>query len=489
MEKNSLLRKVTIAFLAFAGVFAGATAQRISTTPSGDANLDFKVNEEDVTTAIDSILRGHFAYWCYVNFDEMLNASDVASIVNINLGNTPISTPTYSGTLPTVFINTENKWGVITKEEYIKASMYIVNPDGTMFASPESPTELNIRGRGNSTWRDVVKKPYKLKFPEKTALLGMKKNKHFTLLPHYLDWWGYLQNPVGFRLSEKMGLAYTTHQKPVEVVMNGAYIGIYFLTEQIKVGKNRVNITEQNDYETDSLKVTGGWLLEIENYPDSLSIPIYEHDNRENQNLYFTSHSPELLSSEQFNYIKNFLEKTDSAIYCGDPDSREWEKYIDMESLAKFYIVNEIVDNKEAFSGSCWMSKEMGDSTKLVFGPVWDFGSSFATWKAGSDTCFHSFIYENLPHYANTHWIKEICKYPRFQEMVKKLWKEFYANEYEGIIDYINNFVVKIKDAADHDFIRWPKGCSDVVIARKDQFYLPSIKAKVKWLQQQWGEE
>lgn len=57
MEKNSLLRKVTIAFLAFAGVFAGATAQRISTTPSGDANLDFKVNEEDVTTAIDSILR------------------------------------------------------------------------------------------------------------------------------------------------------------------------------------------------------------------------------------------------------------------------------------------------------------------------------------------------------------------------------------------------------------------------------------------------
>ena len=73
--------------------------------------------------------------------------------------------------------------------------------------------------------------------------------------------------------------------------------------------------------------------------------------------------------------------------------------------------------------------------------------------------------------------------------MVKKLWKEFYANEYEGIIDYINNFVVKIKDAADHYFIRWPKGSSNVVIARKDQFYLPSIKAKVKWLQQQWGEE
>lgn len=46
-----------MAFLAFAGVFAGATAQRISTTPSGDANLDFRVNEEDVTTAIDSILR------------------------------------------------------------------------------------------------------------------------------------------------------------------------------------------------------------------------------------------------------------------------------------------------------------------------------------------------------------------------------------------------------------------------------------------------
>lgn len=57
MKKNSLQWKTTIVFLAFAGVFAGATAQQIPTTPSGDANLDFKVNEEDVTTAIDSILR------------------------------------------------------------------------------------------------------------------------------------------------------------------------------------------------------------------------------------------------------------------------------------------------------------------------------------------------------------------------------------------------------------------------------------------------
>ena len=64
-------------------------------------------------------------------------------------------------------------------------------------------------------------------------------------------------------------------------------------------------------------------------------------------------------------------------------------------TLAKFYIVNEIVDNKEAFSGSCWMSKEMGDSTKLVFGPVWDFGSSFATWKAGCHTIAYNILHNN----------------------------------------------------------------------------------------------
>ncbi|MDO4510393.1 MAG: CotH kinase family protein [Bacteroidales bacterium] len=488
MEKPGFLRRIAFGALCFAGLATYASVPRVATTPRGDANLDYAVNVSDVTTVVDSLLCGSFAYWCDANQDGVLNTSDVTEIINIILSGDEVApSPTYSGTLPTLFINTENHWSVLTKENYLMAGIYIVNPDGTMHASAEAPQEVKIKGRGNSTWADCPKKPYKLKFLEKTALLGMPKNKEFTLLPHFLDWWGYQQNTIGFRLSERMGLPYTPRQQPVELVLNGAYIGLYFLTEQINVDKNRVNIAKQDDGETDAEKITGGWLIEIENYPEEESILIHENDDRQKQNLYFTCKAPEELSPAQLNYIKRYLKRTDFEIYDGAPNDTTWERYIDMESLAKFYIVNEIVDNKEAFSGSCYMSKDRGADTKLTFGPVWDFGSSFCAWEAGSDSCFHSFIYEHLPHYANSHWIGKIAQYTRFQQKVRELWKQFYENEYQGILDYADAFALSIKEAAAADFARWPSGRSGSVVARKDQFYIPSLKAKVAWLQQQWG--
>lgn len=463
-----------------------ASASLVKTTPRGDVDLNGIVNVSDITTLIDTLLYGNYTYWCDVDYNGELNISDLTTLINAISTNSELHSATCSGTLPVVMINTENKWGVISKENYINASLYVIYPDGKTFGSEASPYTLRIRGRGNSTWTNPPKKPYKLKFDEKVGLMGLNKNKDFTLLPDYLDWWGYLQNAVGFELSRKIGLDYTPNQIPVEVVMNGAYIGLYFLTEQIKVGKNRVNITEQEDEETDPEKITGGWLIEIENYPESTSIPIFEHDNRDRQTLYFTSHSPEILSSKQKNYITQFLQATDSAIYCTHPLCNDWEKYIDIESLAKFYIVNEILDNKEAFSGSCWMSKDRGENTRLKFGPVWDFGSSFAAWNPQDSTCFNAFIYDRLPEYANTHWIKGICQHPHFVKKVKSIWYNFYKNEYPSIFSFIDNFIGNIKDAAQADFIRWPNGNSDLLEQRKDMFFVPSLKLKVKWLQEQW---
>ncbi|MGM9868780.1 MAG: CotH kinase family protein [Sodaliphilus sp.] len=488
MKIYNWIKCTAVATMMLLSTDAIAAPVRIATTPKGDTNLDGRINATDITTLVDSTLMGNFAYWCDANFDGKLNTSDITSVVNTILSGDEPASPSYSGTLPTVFVNVENNWSVLSKEEYLNASIFILYPDGTMLASPEAPTPVSIRGRGNATWTEVPKKPYKLKFPEKIALCGMKKSKQFTLLPHFLDWWGYLQNTIGFKLSETLEMDYTPKQEPVEVVMNGSYIGLYFLTEQIKVEKNRVNITEQEDEETDPELITGGWLLEIENYPDSTSIFIHENDNREKQNLYFTSHSPEIMSTEQREYITRFLQNTDSVIYNDSINGHEWEKYIDMESLAKFYIINEVLDNKEAFSGSCWMTKERGDSTKLVFGPVWDFGSSFINWLPDTDTCFHSYIYQNLPHYASTHWIERICQYPAFQKEVKRLWNDFYDEHFESIIEYANEFVLSIVEAGNCDFLRWPTGSSNNLVLRKDRFFIPSIKAKTNWLNTQWSK-
>ena len=151
-----------------------------------------------------------------------------------------------SGTIPGPRINTENNAPIVSKEDYLNATCYLetngaegIEPLG----SAEAPVALTIKGRGNYTWTGFDKKPYKLKFDKKTEIMGMGKNKHFAILAHADDHLGFMRNITGFQLSRLMGLAYTPADAPVEVVLNGDYIGLYFLTETIRIDSNRVNST------------------------------------------------------------------------------------------------------------------------------------------------------------------------------------------------------------------------------------------------------
>lgn len=98
----------------------------------------------------------------------------------------------------------------------------------------------------------------------------MKSNKHFGLLAHADDSRAFLRNPIGFFISKAVGLAWTPDMRPVEVILNGDYIGLYFLTELIRVDKDRVDIYDQEDEEA-TPDPTGGWLCEIDNYEEAPS--------------------------------------------------------------------------------------------------------------------------------------------------------------------------------------------------------------------------
>ena len=392
-----------------------------------------------------------------------------------------------SGTLPVVYINTENSCAIDSKEDYVNAEWWLDNLGDMRFVSIGSknrPLGMQIKGHGNSTWTNLDKKPYRLKFYEKHEVLGMPSSRHWVLLANAEYWMGQLNDALPFEIGRRMGMSWNPHMQPVEVVLNGDYIGLYFLTEKVRVAKSRVNVTEQRDYATDPAEVTGGWLLEIENYVQANNI-IFNEGN--GQPFWVTVHSPEQLSNEQLNYITNFLLETDSAIYVTDKDSRLWEQYIDIDSLAIYYIVQEVIDNPEAFSGSCYIHKQRGKDTKLVFGPLWDCGSSFYRW---SDTYeFNQFIYENIPSFCKSRWIGEIVKFPHFQERVRYHWKRFYEQVYPKMDSFMDQFVAKIEAAGNADHVRWPQYPSDNIIERINAFGKPSFHKKVEWLNSQWGTQ
>lgn len=353
-----------------------------------------------------------------------------------------------SGTLPVLYIQTENNAPITSKEDYINATYYLDNKglsDYQSIGSKAQPLNMEIRGRGNYTWRDFDKKPYRIKLADKQPLLGMTKSKHFALLAHADDSKGFMRNAIGFQLSKLIGLTWTPTAKPLEVVLNGDYIGLYFLTETIRVDKDRVNIVEQEDEATDPIAITGGWLVEIDNYREDPQIIITEGDYY-NTETAFTYKTPEVLSSAQEQFLREEMERINTLVY-GDKNSDELWKYLDMEALARFYIVQELTDNYESFHGSCYLYREMGEGEKWYFGPVWDFGSAFNRDK--SQYIFEGDVWHN-------HWIPEICKFPAFNTCLKTLWTNFYNGDFNQIYDYIVQQKDLIASAVQADYQRWP---------------------------------
>ena len=387
-----------------------------------------------------------------------------------------------SGTLPVLYIQTENNAAITSKDDYINATYYLDNQglsDYQSIGSKAEPLAMEIRGRGNYSWTGFDKKPYRIKLADKQPLLGMNKSKHFALLAHAddsNDRKGFMRNAVGMELSKLIGMTYTPDAKPLELVLNGDYIGLYFLTETIRVDKDRVNIVEQEDEETDASAITGGWLVEIDNYNTDPHITIKEGGKT---TMWITYKTPEVLSSQQEQYLTQQMQLIDGLVY-GDKNSSELWNHLDIDALAKFYIVQELTDNYESFHGSCYLHKEKGANEKWHFGPVWDFGSSFNRDK--SQYMYQGDVWHN-------HWIPEICKFPAFMERVKEIWNEFYKGNYNDIYTFIDSHKSQITQAAASDKQRWSQYHGSQTIGTYIDRTTEVLRKNATWLNEQWGDK
>ncbi len=371
-----------------------------------------------------------------------------------------------SGTLPVLHIETENRRPVVSKDEYLNAS-YWLDPSGAedieSLGSAASPLPMQIRGRGHSSWQSA-KKPYKLKLGKKTKLLGMPKNKHWALLKPS-------ENTVaGLRLGKLMNMAWTPDFRPVEVMLNGDYIGLYFLTETIRIDENRVDIHEQQDQETNPDLIKGGWLVEVDNYHDNCQITVPECSR---WSLTIRYHSPENLSEPQLQWLTDEFKAINASIYSADKSSTEWEKYIDVESMARFFILQEVMDNPDGFHGSFYLHKDMGDNARWIAGPVWDL------------ICYNrektDYTFRMKVHYGFTpHWIGELIQYDNFRQSVKSVWAEVYPDRLSEIYDYIDATVLPLAQAWKNDCERWSEDPTQTARLRADRIK-NALRRNIDW--------
>ena len=394
--------------------------------------------------------------------------------------NTNAGTASISGTLPVVYLNTTNNVAITSKEEYVTGSLYI-DPLSTGYkalGSAGSPISGQFKGRGNWTWTGFDKKPYRIKFEKKQAVLGMPSNKHWCLMAHADDCLGFMKNYAGYKLSEALGLRWTPKAVPVELVMNGEYYGLYFLTEQVRVGSNRVNVTEQEDNATDS--VSGGWLVEIDNYYEEGNVTLYENNG---QPVWFTMKSPEILSTQQRSYIEEQLNGLNDAIW-GSNEADVWRR-LDLEEAVKYYLVQELLEDCESYHGSCYLYKDRdrnGVSEKWFFGPVWDFGNAYNRgWEV--------WIYE-YPQFAQ-YWIGQLATWPQFQAKLQEIWYVFRHDKQSDFLPTMDNLAALITQAAKNDAAKW-RGtmnyCDNSNMTAKRNEFINKFNWRTNWLYQQWGE-
>lgn len=339
--------------------------------------------------------------------------------------------------LPIFHITTEAP--VVSKDNYVNGSLTI--NANSQFEEETGTFPLEIKGRGNSTW-GLPKKPYRLKLKSKASILGLDAAKNWVLLANYSDK-TLMRTSFAFELGKQLGADFTPDGIPVEVVLNGEHLGSYLLTEQVEVNKGRVDITELKT-EDNADKITGGYLLEFDERLDE------DFWFKTNKKLPFTIKSPDDINPTQLNYIRNYVQETENAIFAANfADSQNgYAKYINVNSFINWYLVQELVKNQDARNYSSIFYYKDRDG-KLGMGPLWDFDLSMG------NVDYSDAINPRGWWVRNGAWFNRLFQDPAFKQKVKDRWDEIKDKEIADAFKNIDKHATYLELSQRENFKRW----------------------------------
>ena len=260
--------------------------------------------------------------------------------------------------LPIIYLETANGAEIDSKEDYVTGSLSMY---GGRYFSDLTSTTMKIRGRGNSTWGHR-KKPYQLKFSDKTEMLGMPEDKKWIFLAEFSDK-TLIRNKIAFEMGYLSQLDWTPQSIFTEVVVNGNYNGTYNISQKVEESDHRVLLGDT------------GYLLEIDQLhrldPDDVFF-------RTNEFLINIKEPDTEYNSNEFNYVNNLINEFENVLMgsqFADPDLG-YAKYIDIDSFIDWYLISEITKNQDSRNfSSIFLNVLPGEKIKM--GPLWDFDLAF----------------------------------------------------------------------------------------------------------------
>ena len=354
---------------------------------------------------------------------------------------------------PKLYIDTSNV-PINSKDDYVTGFITLEEADENgNYQASLNRAAMKIRGRGNSTW-GMPKKPYKVKFNNKTSLFGERAQKDWVLLANYADHTlvrDYLAKTLGRTLDS---FTFTPSCHFVDFYLNNDYQGSYMVTDQVEVKSGRVEV-EQNSSNEDT-----GYLVELDQRlveygysgKNETWFEINARDGRDSRNIPFDIKYPEVdeefFRHEQLVFIQNYMQTALNAI----ASHSNWQDYLDINTAVDFFLMEDLFKNVDVGYASAFMYKNKGG--KLYFGPLWDFDLSSLN-QGHLD-------YNLRQHYDwySSRWDKNpfcyfLMKDNDFKKALKERWEEWYPNLLNDINFLINSVTRLIEDSRIRNFQKW----------------------------------
>lgn len=303
-------------------------------------------------------------------------------------------------------------------------------------------TDANIRYRGNSS-RFFDKKSYSIHLVDSDGnenpeeLAGMTSHNEWILNGPFLDR-TYIRNYLCMNISGEI-MDYAPNVRYCELFVDGEYQGLYLLMESISYGEGRIELNKtDNDADITSFIVrwdrAGKGDYELNNY----TYYTYRSDVSALDVRYPGKNT---ITEAKYNYINDQISQIEKTLYSMSlwEENDDYTDYIDLDSFAEYFIINEFFRNVDAGKFSTFYYKDVRGKVKTV---VWDFNNCCDNYidymwdEAG-------FTLQNTP------WFSQLVKDETFVSLViekyHQLRKSYLSTDY--LIQYIDETDAWLSDA------------------------------------------